>query len=73
MPGTTEGGQKATETRGHDSLSEAGKKGGQSVDHDTRVEAGKKAAETRGHDSLSEAGKKGGEHSHGGKGNDPDK
>jgi len=68
MTGTTEGGKKAAETRGHDSLSEAGRKGGQSVPHEKRVEAGKKAAETRGHESLSEAGRKGGEHSHGGRG-----
>lgn len=59
MTGTTEGGKKAAETRGHESLSEAGKKGGQAADH-------KQAAQTRGHESLSEAGRKGGEHSHSG-------
>ncbi|WP_248296024.1 stress-induced acidophilic repeat motif-containing protein [Legionella taurinensis] len=57
MAGTSEGGKKAAETRGHESLSEAGRKGGQAADH-------KKAAETRGHDSLSEAGRKGGKNSH---------
>ena len=57
MTGTTEGGKKAAETRGHDSLSEAGKKGGEAADH-------KKGAETRGHESLSEAGRKGGKNSH---------
>ena len=57
MTGTTEGGKKAAETRGHDSLSEAGKKGGKAADH-------KKGAETRGHESLSEAGRKGGKNSH---------
>ncbi|QRN04578.1 general stress protein B [Legionella sp. MW5194] len=58
MTGTSEGGKKAAETRGHDSLSEAGRKGGQAADH-------KKAAETRGHESLSEAGRKGGKNSRG--------
>ena len=29
MTGTTEGGKKAAETRGHESLSEAGRKGGE--------------------------------------------
>ncbi|KTD48497.1 hypothetical protein Lrub_0848 [Legionella rubrilucens] len=56
MAGTSEGGKKAAETRGHESLSEAGRKGGQAADH-------KKAAETRGHESLSEAGRKGGKNS----------
>jgi hypothetical protein len=66
-PSRVEAGKKAAETRGHESLSEAGKKGTQSLSHEQRVEAGKKAAETRGHESLSEAGRKGGEHSRGGK------
>ena len=57
MTGTSEGGKKAAETRGHESLSEAGKKGGKAADHE-------KAAETRGHESLSEAGQKGGKNSH---------
>lgn len=57
MSGTSKGGEKAAQTRGHESLSEAGKKGGKAADH-------KKAAETRGHESLSNAGKKGGENSH---------
>jgi uncharacterized protein len=66
MAGTSEGGKKAAETRGQESLSQTGKKGAQSIDHETRVEAGKKAAETRGHESLSQGGRKGGENSHGG-------
>ena len=57
MSGTTEGGKKAAEKRGHESLSQAGKKGGSAADH-------QQSAATRGHESLSEAGKKGGEHSH---------
>jgi general stress protein YciG len=64
MAGTTMGGKKAAKTRGHESLSQAGRKGAQSLSHDQRVEIGKKAAETRGHESLSQAGRKGGEHSH---------
>lgn len=68
MAGTSEGGKKAAQTRGRESLSEAGKKGAASISHETRVEAGKKAAQTRGHESLSEAGRKGGERSHGGRG-----
>jgi general stress protein YciG len=60
MAGTSEGGKKAAETRGHESLSEAGRKGVKAADHE-------KGAKTRGHESLSEAGRKGGEHSHGGK------
>jgi len=57
MAGTTEGGKKAAETRGRESLSEAGKKGGHNANHE-------QAAKTRGHESLSEAGRKGGQHSH---------
>jgi len=57
MTGTTEGGKKAAETRGHESLSQAGQKGGKEADHE-------QAARTRGHESLSEAGKKGGQNSH---------
>ncbi|HYF97897.1 MAG TPA: hypothetical protein VD770_02830 [Coxiellaceae bacterium] len=57
MTGTSEGARKAAETRGHDSLSEAGRKGGKAADH-------KQAAATRGHESLSKAGQKGGQHSH---------
>jgi len=57
MAGTSEGGRKAAETRGYESLSEAGRKGGKAADH-------KKAAVTRGHASLSEAGRKGGRNSH---------
>ncbi|CAA9888648.1 conserved hypothetical protein [Candidatus Methylobacter favarea] len=60
MTGTTEGGKKAAQKRGHESLSEAGRKGGKAADHE-------QAAKTRGHESLSEAGRKGGEHSQGGK------
>ncbi len=59
MAGTSEGGKKAAQARGHESLSEAGRKGGHAADH-------RKAAATRGHESLSEAGRKGGQHSHGG-------
>ncbi len=59
MAGTSEGGKKAAQTRGHESLSEAGRKGGQAADQ-------RKSAQTRGHESLSEAGRKGGQHSHGG-------
>jgi general stress protein YciG len=57
MTGTTEGGKKAAQTRGHESLSEAGRKGGQQADHE-------QAAKTRGHERLSEAGRKGGQNSH---------
>lgn len=67
MSGTTQGGKKAAETRGRESLSEAGRKGAQALSHEQRVENGKKAAETRGYESLSEAGRKGGENSHGSK------
>ncbi len=54
MAGTSEGGKKAAHTRGHESLSEAGRKGGKAADHH-------QAARTRGHESLSGAGRKGGE------------
>jgi len=66
MAGTREGGKKAAENRGHESVSQAGKKGAASVSHGKRVEAGKKAAESRSHESLSEAGRKGDQHSHSG-------
>ncbi|KTD16412.1 hypothetical protein [Legionella jordanis] len=56
MAGTSEGGKKAAETRGRESLSEAGRKGGKAADH-------KQAAQTRGHESLSRAGEKGGRRS----------
>ncbi|MGQ3888458.1 hypothetical protein ACQUW5_05425 [Legionella sp. CNM-1927-20] len=56
MTGTTQGGKKAAASRGHESLSAAGRKGGQQSDH-------RQAAKTRGHDSLSQAGKKGGSRS----------
>lgn len=59
MTGTREGGKKAAETRGHESLSEAGRKGGKKANHE-------KGAETRGRESLSEAGRKGGKSSQGG-------
>jgi uncharacterized protein len=64
MTGTSEGGKKAAATRGHDSLSAAGKRGNQLRSRQSRIEGGKKAAATRGHDSLSAAGRKGGLHSH---------
>lgn len=60
MTGTTEGGKKAAQKRGHENLSEADSKGGKVADHE-------QAAKTRGHESISEAGRKGSEHSHGGK------
>jgi len=66
MAGTKEGGKKAAQSRGHESLSQAGKRGAASLSHEQRVEIGKKAAQTRGHESLSEAGRKGGQNSHGG-------
>ncbi len=59
MTGTSEGGRKAAQTRGYESLSEAGRKGGKAADH-------RKGAETRGHESLSAAGRKGGKNSHSG-------
>jgi uncharacterized protein len=66
MSGTTEGGKKAADTRGHDSLAKAGEKGG-------HASSGKKAMETRAenegksvHDVAAEMGQKGGHESHGG-------
>ena len=69
MAGTSEGGKKAAETRGHDEMADMGRKGGESLASDTekKSEASKKAAETRGHDEMADMGRKGGEHSHGGK------
>ncbi len=56
MAGTHEGGKKAAQTRGHESLSEAGRKGVKTADQS-------QSARTRGHESLSEAGRKAGQHS----------
>jgi len=53
MTGTSEGGKKAAETRGHESLSEAGSKGGKNSDH-------KQSGQTASHDSQSKGGQKGG-------------
>jgi hypothetical protein len=61
MAGTSLGGVKAAKTRGHDSLSRAGKAGAKARTHQSRVEGGKKAAMTIGHAKLSAAGKKGAE------------
>ena len=64
MAGTSEGGRKAAETRGHASLSAAGRKGAE-VRHSKSPEEesaiARKAAQTRGHESLSEAGRRGGQ------------
>lgn len=59
MAGTSEGGRKAAKTRGYDSLSEAGRKGGQSA------QTGQKGNQKRSQD----AGRKGGQRSQGGKAN----
>ncbi|WP_419419485.1 hypothetical protein ACNVED_13370 [Legionella sp. D16C41] len=56
MTGTTQGGKKAAETRGHESLSAAGKRGGQQADH-------RHSTQSRGHKSLSQTDKKGGSRS----------
>lgn len=59
MAGTTQGGKKAAETRGHESLSQAGQKGGQNS-------SGSKSMETRAehegksvHDVAADMGRKG--------------
>lgn len=54
MVGTSGGGKKSAEKRGRDNLSEAGKKGAQSVSHETRLESARKAAKTR---ALSKMGR----------------
>ena len=63
MAGTTEGGKKAAETRGHESLSQAGQKGGQNS-------SGQKSMETRAehqgksvHDVAADMGRKDGSQS----------
>ncbi|STX52653.1 Uncharacterised protein [Legionella busanensis] len=48
MTGTTQGGKQAAASRGHKSLSAAGKKGGEH----------RQASKTRGHSSSSQASKK---------------
>jgi hypothetical protein len=48
MAGTSEGARKAAQTRGHESLSEAGRKGGEHSHGGGRGESAKKATPTRG-------------------------
>lgn len=78
MAGTEPGGKKAVETRGHGSLSQAGKKGAEarhakSPEEESRI--AKKAAETRKErdpDAVSKMGEKGGQASGGHRGSDED-
>ncbi|OGT29791.1 MAG: hypothetical protein A3E87_05515 [Gammaproteobacteria bacterium RIFCSPHIGHO2_12_FULL_35_23] len=72
-PMRVQAGQRAAETRGHDSLSEAGKRGAEARNNrlspEERSEASRRAAQTREEKhpgSLAEAGRKGGQKSHGG-------
>lgn len=65
MTGTTEGGKKAAQTRGHDELSEAGRKGGQHSHGGYSQQQGNSGG-GRGSNLTDEDGRKGGEHSRSG-------